>query len=72
MNNAINGNLHLNNSLSHDTLKGVIVERELYPAWVLKFMRRVGRLDKGRYQITLTVDEGQPDWTVMLVGKVEK
>lgn len=38
-----------------------------------KFMRRVGSLTDGRYQITITVNaEGLADWSVTALGKVEK
>lgn len=48
------------------------MDAECYPSWVIKLMRRVGRLERGRYQIVLTVDENQPDWTVIMLGKVER
>ena len=58
---------HLNNPSGCDTMD---VER--YPLWVIKLMRRVGRLERGRWQIILTVDERDPDWTVIGLGKVER
>lgn len=49
-----------------------MMDVERYPQWVLKLMRRVGRLERGRWQIILTVDERDPDWTVIGLGKVER
>lgn len=64
-------------ALQNTTKDGMIMattgkEVQYIPVWLLKFCRRVLSLDDGRYTIVLTKSDGQQDWTVQRLGKVEQ
>lgn len=42
------------------------------PEWLTKLLRRLIMLSDGRYNILLTIANGQADWTVTPLGEVEK
>jgi len=58
-------------AIHKDALLGYNAIKDSWPIWAVKLMRRLAALPSGRYQIVLTVDGTQRDWTVLPMGKVE-